>query len=175
MSGSDADAVTILNGEKGWVKVGNTILSLPRKDLDPLKTAMISQFRPDLLLLTFQKFRYAGKTEEDGRPLEQTDISGFIGGEYVRGRLSFDSKTHLVYKYEFEIERELPKGKGIVEGEEKYVRYLEADGLKVPAEITSRQGRKVSRITMSHVSLSTVLDPSLFDDPNPPVPPAKRD
>jgi hypothetical protein len=167
VSGGGSDAVTILNSNKGWVKVGDTILSLTKKNLDPLKTAMISQLRPDLLLMSFQKFRYAGKGEEEGRQLELVDISGFVGGEYIRGRLSFDSKTNLIHRYEFEIERELPGGKGIVEGEEKYVRYLEAEGLKVPAEITSREGRKVWRISMNRVDFSTELSPDLFEDPTP--------
>ncbi|MCI0621984.1 MAG: hypothetical protein L0387_09980 [Acidobacteria bacterium] len=164
-AGEGADAVTILSRDKGWVKVGDTTLSLSKKNLDPLKAAIISQLRPDLLLLSFQKFRYAGKFEEEGRKLDQVEISGFLSGEYVRGRLSFDSNTHLIYKYEFEIERELPKGKGIVAGEEKYVRYLETEGLKVPAEVASRQGRKTSRLTINQVSFTSVLDPALFEDP----------
>jgi hypothetical protein len=174
VSGGGSDALTILNRDKGWVKVGDTTLSLTKRSLDPLKTAMISQLRPDLLLLSFQKFRYAGKGEEQGRKLELVDISGFVGGEYIRGRLSFDSQTNLIYKYEFEIERELPGGKGIVEGEEKYVRYLETEGLKVPAEIASRQGRKVVRITMNQVDFSTELNSSLFEDPTPAAPPSAR-
>jgi hypothetical protein len=163
--GGDSDAITILNRDKGWVKVGDTTLSLTKKDLDPLKTAMISQLRPDLLLLSFQKFRYAGKSKEEGRTLDLVEISGFVAGEYVRGRLSFDAQTGLIYKYEYEIERDLPKGRGIVEGDETYVRYLETDGVKIPAEINSRNGRKVSRITMNHVDFSTPLSAGLFEDP----------
>ena len=166
-SGEGTDAVTILNRDKGWVKVGDTTLSLSQKSVDPLKSAIISQLRPDLLLVSFQKFRYAGKGEEEGRKLDLVEVSGFLSGEYVRGRLSFDSSTHLIYKYEFEIERELPKGKGIVAGEEKYLRYMETDGLKVPAEVSSRQGRKTSRLTVSRVSFADVLDPALFQDPTP--------
>ena len=153
-AGEGTDAVTILNRDKGWVKVGDTTLSLAPKSVDPLKSAIISQLRPDLLLVSFQKFRYGGKAEEEGRKLDLVEVSGFLSGEYVRGRLSFDSSTHLIYKYEFEIERELPKGKGIVAGEEKYVRYMEAEGLKVPAEVASRQGRKTSRLTVSQVSFT---------------------
>jgi len=171
-SGEGTDAVTILNREKGWVKVGDTTLSLSQKSVDPLKSAIISQLRPDLLLLSFQKFRYGGKAEEEGRKLDLVEVSGLLAGEYVRGRLSFDASTHLIYKYEYEIERELPKGKGIVAGEEKYVRYMEADGLKVPAEVVSRQGRKSSRLTVSQVSFVNVLDPSLFQDPTPVTAPA---
>jgi hypothetical protein len=166
-SGGGTDAVTILNRDKGWVKVGDTTLSLSQKSVDPLKSAIISQLRPDLLLVSFQKFRYGGKGEEDGRKLDLVEVSGFLAGEYVRGRLSFDSSTHLIYKYEFEIERDLPKGKGIVAGEEKYVRYMETEGLKVPAEVSSRQGRKTSRITISRVSFVDVLDAALFQDPTP--------
>jgi hypothetical protein len=166
-SAEGTDAVTILSGDKGWVKVGDTTLSLSQKSVDPLKSAIISQLRPDLLLLSFQKFRYGGKSEDEGRKLDLVEVSGFLSGEYVRGRLSFDSSTHLIYRYEFEIERELPKGKGIVAGEEKYVRYMEAEGLKVPAEVASRQGRKTSRLTVSQVNLVNVLDPALFQDPTP--------
>lgn len=170
-AGEGADAVTILSRDKGWVKVGDTTLSLSKKSVDPLKSAIISQLRPDLLLVSFQKFRYGGKAEEDGRKLDLVDVSGFLAGEYVRGRLSFDSNTHLIYKYEFEIERELPKGRGIVAGEEKYLRYMDAEGIKVPAEVASRQGRKTSRLTVSQASFADVLDPALFQDPNPtPVP-----
>jgi hypothetical protein len=171
-AGEGTDAVTILNRDKGWVKVGDTTLSLSQKSVDPLKSAIISQLRPDLLLVSFQKFRYGGKAVEEGRKLDLVEVSGLLSGEYVRGRLSFDSSTHLIYKYEFEIERELPKGKGIVAGEEKYLRYMEAEGLKVPAEVASRQGRKTSRLTISQVNFVNVLDPALFQDPTlAPVPP----
>jgi len=176
-SGEGTDAVTILNRDKGWVKVGDTTLSLSQKSVDPLKSAIISQLRPDLLLVSFQKFRYGGKGEEEGRKLDLVEVSGFLAGEYVRGRLSFDSSTHLIYKYEFEIERDLPKGKGIVAGEEKYVRYMETDGLKVPAEVSSRQGRKTSRITIRQVNFADVLDAALFQDPTPaaaPLTPAPK-
>lgn len=176
-SGEGTNAVTILNRDKGWVKVGDTTLSLSQKSVDPLKSAIISQLRPDLLLVSFQKFRYGGKGEEDGRKLDLVEVSGFLAGEYVRGRLSFDSSTHLIYKYEFEIERDLPKGKGIVAGEEKYVRYMETEGLKVPAEVSSRQGRKTSRITIRQVSFVDVLDAALFQDPTPaaaPLTPAPK-
>src|SRR5262245_36303361 len=166
-SGEGTDAVTILNRDKGWVKVGDTTLSMSQKSVDPLKSAIISQLRPDLLLVSFHKFRYAGKGQEEGRKLDLVEVSGLLAGEYVRGRLSFDSNTHLIYKYEFEIERELPKGKGIVAGEEKYVRYMEVEGVKVPAEVASRQGGKTSRITVSQVNFADVIDPALFQDPNP--------
>ena len=166
-SGEGTDAVTILNRDKGWVKVGDTTLSLSQKSVDPLKSAIISQLRPDLLLVSFQKFRYGGKGEEEGRKLDLVEVSGFLAGEYVRGRLSFDSNTHLIYRYEFEIERDLPKGKGIVAGEEKYVRYMETDGIKVPAEVSSRQGRKTSRIIIRQVNFVDVLDAALFQDPTP--------
>ncbi len=165
VSSGGSDAITILNGDKGWVRVSDTTLSLSKKNLDPVKAAMLSQLRPDLLLVSLQKFRYAGKADEEERKLDLVDVSGLLGGEYVRGRLSFDSATHLIYKYEFEIEREFPKGMGIVAGEEKYLSHLETAGLKVPAEVASRQGRKLSRIWIKQVDLISVLSPDLFQDP----------
>jgi hypothetical protein len=169
--GENLDAITILNGEKGWVKVGDTTLSLPKKEIDPLRRGMIAQLRPDLLLLSFAKRRYTGRTEEDQQNLDQVEISGFIGGEYVRGRLSFDVNTALIYKYEFEIERDLPKGRGIVKGEEKYLRYGEKNSFKFPLEIVSKQGRKVSKLTIDEVVLDSSLSEALFQDPSPSAPP----
>ena len=168
VNGDNLDAVTIQNGEKGWVKVGDTTLTLTRKEIDPLKTEMIAQLRPDLLLLYFPKRRYSGQAQENNRILDQVEISGFIGGEYVRGRLSFDANTDLVYKYEFEIERDSSKGKGIVKGEEKYLQYREANGFKFPIEIISKQGRKVSKLTVGQVDFTSVLNENLFRDPGPP-------
>jgi len=168
--GENLDAVTILNGEKGWVKVGDTTLSLSKKEIDPLRTGMIAQLRPDLLLLSFAKRRYTGRTEEDQQNLDQVEISGFIGGEYVRGRLSFDVNTALIYKYEFEIERDLPKGKGIVKGEEKYLRYGEKNSFKFPLEIVSKQGRKVSKLIIDEVVLDSSLSEALFQEPSPSAP-----
>jgi hypothetical protein len=170
-NGDNLDAITILNGETGWVKVGDTTLTLARKEIDPLRIGMIAQLRPDLLLLSFPKRRYTGQVQENNRTLDQVEISGFIGGEYFRGRLSFDVNTALVYKYEFEIERDSSKGKGIVKGEEKYLQYRETNGFKFPVEIISKQGRKVSKLTVGQVDFSSVLNESLFQDPGPP--PAK--
>jgi len=166
-SGDNLDAVTILNGDKGWLKVGDTTLTLTSKEIDPLKTSMITQLRPELLLLVFPKRRYTGRIEENDRSLDQVEISGFVGVEYVRGRLSFDAATSQLYKYEYEIERESPKGKGIMKGEERYLKYGEKDGMKFPEEILSRQVRKSSKLKVTKVDFSAPLSDDLFRDPNP--------
>jgi hypothetical protein len=167
-SGDNLDASTILNGDKGWLKVGDTILSLSRKEVDPLKTSMITQLRPELLLLVFPKRRYSGRIEENGLNLDQIEISGFIGVEYVRGRLSFDAATSQLNKYEYEIERESAKGKGIVKGEERYLRYGEKDGVIFPQEILSRQVKKTSRLKVLKADFNAPLSEDLFQDPTPP-------
>ncbi len=172
--GEKTNTVTILNHDKGWLKIGDTTLSLTKKNLEPLKAEVISQLRPDLLLLAFQKFRYYGRTEEDGHSLDEVDVSGFLGGEYTRGRLSFDLSTHLVYKYEFESERESATGKGIFHGTSKYMEYRDDDGLKIPVEIVSTQGGKVSKIKVNQIDSKTVLEESLFSEPPQPVPNVKN-
>ena len=103
----------------------------------------------------------------------QMEVSGFIEGEYVRGRLSLDAATNLIYKYEYEIERELPKGKGIVKGEERYLRYAEKEGFKYPAEVVSKQAQKTSRLKLLSVSFNSMLSDDLFQNPVPPVPEKK--
>jgi hypothetical protein len=172
-SGDNLDAITILNGDRGWLKVGDTTLTLARKEVDPLKTSMITQLRPELLLLVFPKRRYTGRIDENNRNLDQVEVSGFVGVEYVRGRLSFDTATSQLYKYEYEIERESPKGKGIVKGEETYLRYGEKDGLKFPEEVLSRQVKKASRLKIRNVDFTSPIRADLFQDPNPSPPTPK--
>jgi len=166
-TGDNLDALTILNGDKGWLKVGDTTLSLSRKEVDPLKTSMITQLRPELLLLVFPKRRYSGRVEENNLSLDQVEISGFIGVEYVRGRLSFDAATSRLSKYEYEVERESAKGKGIVKGEEQYLRYGEKDGLIFPKEILSKQIKKTSRLKVLRADFNSPLNENLFQDPTP--------
>jgi hypothetical protein len=165
--GDNLDAITILNGDKGWLKVGDTTLSLARSEVNPLKTSMITQLRPELLLFVFPKRRYSGRIEENELSLDQIEISGFIGVEYVRGRFSFDATTSRLYKYEYEIERESAKGKGIVKGEERYLRYGDKDGLKFPEEILSKQVKKTSRLKVLKADFNSPLSDDLFQDPNP--------
>jgi hypothetical protein len=174
VKGEKTITVTILNHDKGWLKIDDTVLSLTKKNLEPLKAEVISQLRPDLLLLAFQKFRYSGRIEEDGHKLDEVGIAGFLGGEYTRGRLSFDMSTGLVYKYEFESERESATGKGIFHGISKYMEYRDHEGLKIPVEIVSTQGGKVSKIRVSLIDLKTVLNESLFSEPSQPARNAKN-
>ncbi|HKZ40774.1 MAG TPA: hypothetical protein VJ044_07410 [Candidatus Hodarchaeales archaeon] len=164
--GEKAITITVLNPDKGWLMIDESVLSLDRRNLEPFKAEVIAQLRPDLLLLAFQKLHYFGRTEEDGHKLDQVDVSGFIGGEYTRGRLSFDLSNNLVYKYEFESERESPSGKGLIHGESKYIEYRDVEGLKVPVEIISTQAGKVSRIKVIQIDLKTVIDESTFSEPS---------
>ena len=166
--GDNLEAVTILNGDHGWVKVGDTILSLSRKEIEPVRIGMVVQLRPDLLLVSFPKRRYTGQIQEGGRTLELVEVSGFLAGEYVRGRLSFDLATHLIYRYEYETERESSSGKGVLKGEERYTRYEDKGGLKIPVEILSTQGSKTSRLSLKSVRFDPNLDPGLFQDPSGP-------
>ncbi len=168
-SGDNLNAVTVLNGEQGWVKVGDTSLMLSKKEITPMRSGMVAQLRPDLLLLSFPKRRFTGQIEEDGRHLNQVEVSGFIEGEYVRGRLSMDAETSLLHKYEYEIEREFPKGKGVIKGEERYLSYAEKDGFKYPAEVLSKQAQKTSRLKLLNVFFNPKLSDDLFQNPAPPI------
>lgn len=163
--GEKSTTITVLNGDKGWLMIDDTLLALDKRNLEPFKTEVIAQLRPDLLLLAFPKLLYFGRIEEDGHKLDQVDVSGFIGGMYTRGRLSFDLSSNLVYKYEFESERESPSGKGFVHGELKYVGYRQVEGLMIPVDILSTQGGKLSRIKVSLIDLKTDIVESIFAEP----------
>jgi hypothetical protein len=166
----EADQVaSVLNGQNGCVIVAGTTLKVPVNEILTMKNSLVIQVRPDLLLFSFPKHRFSIRTEEDGKVLDQIEVSGFLGGEYARGRLSLEASSGLVYKFEYEIEREFSNGKGIVRGEERYLKYETVEGLQVPCEIVSRQGKKVTRLVLEKARFNTALSDDLFQV-TPPAP-----
>ncbi len=158
----DFQVVTVLSGNRGWVEVAGTTLPRPIKELSPLRNETLSLLRPDLLLLIFSKYRYSGRIEEEGGLLDQIQVSGFIDGEYIRGRLSISVQTSLIKKYEFEIERATKGGTGVFRGQSLYLKYGEVKGFKFPKEILSRKTGKASQITVTAATLGEPLDEDLF-------------
>ena len=159
--GGNPRVITVLNKNRGWVEVDGTRFSRSAKSLSPLRNETLSLLRPDLLLLIFSKHRYSGHINEEGRSLEQVLISGFIDSDYIRGRLSINSKTFLVEKYEFEIERETKDGTGIFQGQNHYLKYNQINGFKLPQEILSRQSGKTSHILITSTTLNKKTDKKL--------------
>ena len=109
----DLKVVTVLSGNRGWVEVAGTMLSRPVKQLSPLRNETLSLLRPDLLLLIFSRYRYSTPITEEGRSLEQLEVTGLVDGEYIRGRLSINLDTGLIEKYQYETERATRSGTGI--------------------------------------------------------------
>lgn len=158
-------AITVLNGENAWTMVGGTKISLAKSAITAMKNNLVIQVRPDLLLLSFPKHRFTVRTEQNQRSLDLIEVSGFLGGEYLRGRIAVDASTQLIYRFEYELEREFPHGKGIMKGEEQYLSYQLIQGLQVPSEIISRQGQKVSRLKLQSARFDLPLDDSFFAEP----------
>ena len=162
--------ITVLDKNQGFVEVDGTKISRPAKSLSPLRNETLSFLRPDLLLLIFSKYRYSGRIKEEGRSLEQVLISGFIDNEYIRGRLSINSKNFFVEKYEFEIERETKDGIGIFRGQNRYLKYNQFDGFKLPHEIISQRPTKTSRILVTAVTLNKGPEKKIFQNITEPIP-----
>ena len=154
--------VTVLSKDQGWVEIDGTTISRPEQELTPLRNETLSLLRPELLLLIFSKYRYSGHIKEKQGRMDQIQISGFVDGEYIRGRLSINGKTSLIEKYEFEIEREMQSGPGIFQGQIHYLKYSEAKGFKFPAKILSRQAGNTSYITVTMATLNEPIDENLF-------------
>lgn len=157
--------VTVLNDDKAWTVVAGTLIPVDKKALLALKTSLVIKFRPDLLLLSFPKHRFTLRTQEGQRTLDLIDVSGFLEGEYLRGRLSIDASTNLVFRFEYELEREFPQGKGIVRGEEQYQSYQLIEKRQVPLVIVSKQGAQNSRLKVQTARFNTSMDSSLFAMP----------
>jgi|WetSurMetagenome_2_1015567.scaffolds.fasta_scaffold64610_2 hypothetical protein len=157
--------ITVLNDDKAWTVVAGTLIPVDRRALLALKTSLVIKFRPELLLLSFPKHRFTLRTQEGQRTLDLIDVSGFLEGEYLRGRLSIDAANNLVFRFEYELEREFPQGKGIVRGEEQYLSYQLIEKKQVPLVIVSKQGAQNSQLTVQTARFNTTLDSSLFAMP----------
>ncbi|MXZ36137.1 MAG: hypothetical protein F4X19_13455 [Acidobacteria bacterium] len=167
----DLKVVTVLSGNRGWVEVAGTMLSRPVKQLSPLRNETLSLLRPDLLLLIFSRYRYSTRTTEEGRSLEQLEVTGLVDGEYIRGRLSINLDTGLIEKYQYETERATRNGTGIFRGEVRYLEYAEIHGLQSPRKVLSRKTGVTSQITVTGASLGKSIDPDLFrEKKNSPTP-----
>lgn len=167
----DLKVVTVLSGNRGWVKVAGTMLSRPVKQLSPLRNETLSLLRPDLLLLIFSRYRYSTRITEEGRSLEQLEVTGLVDGEYIRGRLSINLDTGLIEKYQYETERATRSGTGIFRGEVRYLEYAEIHGLQSPRKVLSRKTGVTSQITVTGASLGKSIDPDLFrEKKNSPTP-----
>lgn len=153
---------TVLSRDQSWVEVNGTTISRPQKELTPLRNETLSLLRPELLLLIFSKYRYDGHIKEKQGRMHQIQISGFVDGEYIRGRLSINGKTFLIEKYEFEIEREMTSGPGIFQGQIDYLKYSAVKGFKFPSKILSRQAGKTSYITVTTATLNEPIDENFF-------------
>ena len=154
--------VTVLSGNSGWVSVAGTLLTRPAKELSPLRNETLSLLRPDLLLLVFSKYQYSARIKEEERSLDQLEVSGFVDGEYIRGRLSINHDSKLIEKYEYEIERTTRSGTGIFRGEARYLEYAEIHGLQSPRKILSRKTGVTSQITVTATAMGEPIDPDLF-------------
>jgi len=158
---------TVLSRDQSWVEVNGTTISRPQKELTPLRNETLSLLRPELLLLIFSKYRYDGHIKEKQGRMHQIQISGFVDGEYIRGRLSINGKTFLIEKYEFEIEREMISGPGIFQGQIHYLKYSAVKGFKFPSKILSRQAGKTSYIRVTTATLNEPIDENLFQQAVP--------
>ena len=170
----DLKVVTVLSGNRGWVEVAGTLLARPVKELSPLRNETLSLLRPDLLLLIFSRYRQSGRITEDGRSLDQLEVSGFVDGEYIRGRLSISVETSLIEKYQYEIERATGSGTGIFRGEARYLEYGEIQGFRSPTKILSRKMGVTSQITVTAATLGQPIDPDLFRKTEAPSGKGKR-
>lgn len=159
---SGQKVVTVLSGNSGWVEVAGTRLTRPAKELSPLRNETLCLLRPDLLLLVFSKYQYRTRIKEEKRSLEQLEVSGFVDGEYIRGRLSINHDSKLIEKYEYEIERTTRSGTGIFRGEARYLEYAEIHGLQSPRKILSRKTGVTSQITVTAAAMGEPIDPDLF-------------
>lgn len=160
----DLKVITVLSGKRGWVEVAGTRLARPVKDLSPLRNETLSLLRPDLLLLIFSRYRYITRITEEGRSLDQLEVSGFVDGEYIRGRLSINLDTGLIERYEYEIERATSSGTGVFRGEARYLEYAEIHGLRSPRKVLSRKTGVTSQITVTAAALGEPIDPDFFHD-----------
>jgi hypothetical protein len=161
--GNDVKVITVLNGDKGWRKVGDKVMDL---DGDMITTTRrhvyIQQASVTVVPLKGKGFTVepAGEEKVGETPAVVLKVTGPDGKDF---RIFFDKATHLPLK-----------SSGLVIGfggeeytqETTYSDYKEFDGVKRPTKVAStRDGQPFIEHQVLEYKLLDSVDPDTYAEP----------
>jgi hypothetical protein len=159
--GMEFRAVRVIDGDKGWLRVNNTVVELDKDALAAEREQMYAAWVASLLPLKEKDFALAllEKSQVGDRPAVGVQVTH---KEHGPVGLYFGAEKGWLLKAEFGIKR----ANAQVVQEILYDDYQDADGLKRPRKTTVRRDRKV--LVEAEVADFKPLDkpdPKLFEKP----------
>jgi hypothetical protein len=153
--------VHVLNGDKGWTKVGDDVEELDKEELAEAKEGAYAEWVATLVPLKEKKFTLAtlGEIKIDKRPALGVRVSS-KGHEDVN--LYFDKETGLLAKSETRVKED---GQEMTE-ETYFSDYKEVQGTKQAMKFTTKRDDKLYlEVEITEYKLAEKLDESVFDKP----------
>lgn len=156
--------VQILNGDKGWVKLGDLSRECAKEELDEMREQFNAMQISRLTVLNDREYKLSPLAEEkiDERPVVgvRVEHKGFRDIN-----LYFDKENSLLLRMETRIKDPLRGGEEI-SAETLYGDYKDVDGVMTAHKITIKYDGKVYIDSeVSEMKYSEKLDDALFEKP----------
>ena len=156
--------VQVLNGDKGWIKLGDLSRECAKEELDEMREQFNAMQISRLAVLNDREYKLSplGEEKVDDRPVigVRVEHKGFRDIS-----LYFDKESYLLLKMETRIKDPLRGGEEIA-AETLYNDYKDVDGVMTAHKVTIKYDGKVyieSEVT--EVKYSEKLDDMLFEKP----------
>jgi outer membrane lipoprotein-sorting protein len=156
--------VQVLNGDKGWVKLGDLSRECVKEELDEMREQLNAVQISHLTALSDREYKLSplGEEKVDDRPVigVRVEHKGFRDIN-----LYFDKENNLLLKMETHIKDPLRGGEEIP-AETLYSDYKDVDGIMTAHKVTIRyDGKTYIESEVTDVKYSEKLDDSVFDKP----------
>jgi len=156
--------VQILNGDKGWVKLGDLSRECVKEELDEMREQLNAVQISHLTALTDREFKLSPLGEEkiDDRPVVGVRVEH---KGYRDISLYFDKENDLLLKMETRFKDPLRGGEEVA-AETLYGDYKNVDGVMTAYKVTIRyDGKTYIESEITDVKYSEKLEDSVFDKP----------
>jgi hypothetical protein len=163
LGGQKITQTQVIDGEKGWVQVGDTIQDMPKEALAEMKE---QKYGEDLDRLGFRndkglELSLVDEVKVDGKPAVGVLVKS-RGHRDVK--LYFDKETGLLAKREHKV-LDPATGKEVLQ-EVVFGDYQEKDGLKHYKSITAyRDGKKLIEAKVTEIEFLKKVDAKVFAKP----------
>lgn len=156
--------VQILNGDKGWVKLGDLSRECVKEELDEMREQLNAAQISHLTALIDREYKLSPLGEEkiDDRPV----IGVRVEHKGCRDiSLFFDKENNLLLKMETRI-KDMLRGGEEVPAETLYSEYKDVDGVMTAHKVTIKyDGKTYIESEVIDVKYAEKLDDSVFDKP----------
>lgn len=156
--------VQVLNGDKGWVKLGDLIRECVKEELDEMREQLNAVQISHLTVLTDREYKLSPLGEEKIDDRQAIGVRVEHKG-YRDIILFFDKENSLLLKMETHIKDPLRGGEEVA-AETLYSDYKNVDGVMTAYKITIKyDGKTYIESDVTDVKYSEKLDDSVFEKP----------